>query len=100
MEQGVGDEATRAGTRCGPILGPPDACGKRETRDKECRADVLDEVRVIGTGLRYSRNALVPGRAGQQHYYSVEDSEYRQNGCDRSTHGNLLRPRRAMGGVV
>ena len=52
MEQGVGDQETRAGNCRGPISGPPDACGKRQTGDKECCAYVLDEVRVIGTGLQ------------------------------------------------
>jgi hypothetical protein len=57
MEQGVGDQETRAGNRRGPIPGPPDACGKRETGDKECGADVLDEVRVI------DRSRILPARS-------------------------------------
>ena len=38
MEQGMGGQETRAGHRCGPIPGPPGACGKRQTGDKECCA--------------------------------------------------------------
>jgi hypothetical protein len=52
MQQGVGCQEACAGNRRGPIPGPPDACGKRQTGDKECCAYVLDEVRVIGTGLQ------------------------------------------------
>src|SRR6266852_6880176 len=45
MQQGMGCQETCAGNRRGPIPGPPDACGKRQTGDKECCAYVLDEVR-------------------------------------------------------
>jgi hypothetical protein len=45
MQQGMGSQETRAGNCRGPIPGPPDACGKRQTGDKECCAYVLDEVR-------------------------------------------------------
>ncbi len=63
MDQGVGGQETCASDRSGPVRGPPCPCTKRETGDKECRADVLDKVRIIRAGLGYPWNARVPGWA-------------------------------------
>ena len=39
-------------------------------------------------------NAHVPGSAGKQHHGTVKGRQRCQNGCNRSPHGYLLRPRR------
>ena len=56
MDQGVAPKEAGAGDRRRPLSGPPCPRGERETGDKEGRADVLDEMGVLGAGLRYPWN--------------------------------------------
>jgi hypothetical protein len=91
MDQGVRPKEAGAGDRRRPLSGPPCPRGERETGDKEGRADVLDEMGVVGTGLRYPWNSLVPGRTGEQHCQSVATGDDRQNCHYHTPHENLLR---------
>src|SRR5258707_5097044 len=60
MEQGMDGQESRAGDRGGPVRRPPGPCRERKTSDKEGRANVLDKVRIIWTGLGHSWQACVP----------------------------------------
>jgi len=68
---------------------------KRETSHQESRADVFDEVRIKGAGIGHARNAHPPGGTGKQHREPIRHVKRRQDSCDPSLHGYLLRPRRA-----
>src|ERR1700730_13421979 len=65
MDQAVNGQETCASDRGRPVHRPPRPRGQRKSGNEECRAYVLDKVRIVGAGLGCSRHACIPGWAGE-----------------------------------
>jgi hypothetical protein len=61
MDRRVGNEEGGARDRCRPISRSPRPGGERKSGNQEYGADVLDKVRIKGSGLGHSRHVRVPG---------------------------------------
>src|SRR6185437_3791620 len=72
MDEGMNYEKGGTCHGGGPINGAPGARRQRQARDQECRADVLDEMRVKRAGVRYPRNAFPPDGTGKEHHHAVD----------------------------
>ena len=66
-------------TAAGQYRGRPGPRGEREAGHEEGRADILDEMRVKGSGSGGSGDALVPERSGEKHRQPVKDGWYCEN---------------------
>src|SRR6266850_3875776 len=87
VDQGM--RGQEAGTRngCRPVSRAPCPCGERKAGHEERYADVLDEMRVKGTGFGYPRNGFVPKGTGSEHRQPVKERGYRKNCCYQTPHG-------------
>src|SRR5687767_12527345 len=67
MDQSV--RGQEAGTCNGgrPVSRAPCPCGECEAGHEEGYADVLDEMRIKGTGFGHPRDGFVPERTGKEH---------------------------------